>query len=251
MRLSLFNRRRFFYIISYPRSGNTWVVNSLKDYLGAQRAEVEPSVYNGDVIHVGRKVRIPIRIAGKYDSRLPLGVKTHMTRSQFIKTRLPKEKTIYLVRDGRDVMISYYFYTYGFLGKDISKVTGFSNEDFCSFLKRRLPEYIDHVKGWMDADNKELFLRYEDFHRDYLGQLKRIKDFLKFKTVMAKHEVKNRNVDNFRKIDQFDNVLQGKNTDFYRKGIVGDWRNFYDNKSLKLYVSISGSFHRELGYNFD
>ena len=68
----------FFYIISYPRSGNTWVVNSLRDYLGAQRGEVLPSVYNGDIVRLGKTTLV--KVAGSFDRTLPLGVKGKASR---------------------------------------------------------------------------------------------------------------------------------------------------------------------------
>jgi hypothetical protein len=232
----------FFYVISYPRSGNTWVVNSLRDYLGAQRGEILPSPYNGDIVRLGKSTLV--KVAGHYDRTLPLGVKSHMSRSEFKRKKCPENRMIYLLRDGRDVMISEYFYVIGFKAQDFNKVVDFSNEQFSEFLQNRLTLYVDNVKSWLRTTNA-LVLRYEALHENYISELKRIKNFLNLRKIMDEKEVKKKNVDNFR------SIFKGDNLAFYRKGIVGDWKNYFDDKNLKLYFSIVGDLHQELGYETD
>lgn len=239
------NKQNYFYIISFPRSGNTWVVNSLKDYIGAQRAEILPSVYNGEIKRLSSKIKI--KFAGKYNNKMPVGVKTHWSYDQFMVRKVPSAKIIYLLRDGRDVMISFYFYIYGFLGKDKEKAIHFSADEFLEFLKIRLPEYVTHVNSWQRHPDV-LIIRYENLKNNFIKHLIRMKDFLGYVNIVAEGKVKNTYVDNFTKMDNHKNVLKGNNLDFYRKGIVGDWKNYYKREHVAVFKEIAGDTLINLGY---
>lgn len=239
---------KFFYIISFPRSGNTWVVNSLKDYLGAQRAELMPSVYGGEEIKFyGSK---KIKVAGAYDTEKPVGIKTHMYKNEFQKEKLPKHKIVYILRDGRDVLISYYFYTYGFLGKDKERVKNFSNDDFSDFLRKESMNYRNHIIGWFEFQN--IFkIKYEELKNNYIHILSNIQKYLNIVNLITEDEVKEKYVDNFKGMDKNLNALQGDNTAFYRKGIIGDWENYFNEENKSIFKEYCGQLLIDLGYEKD
>jgi len=237
----------YFYIISYPRSGNTWVVNTLREYLGAQRAELVPSVYGGDELLINGVLHV--KTAGPFSEDLPVGVKSHMHRGEFERKNLPHSRILYLLRDVRDVMTSYYFYINGFLKKDADRVENFSASHFQKHLKKRLPEYRDHVNGWLEKYKGQLFVvRYEDLKSDYIGTLKHVRSFLELENIASEEEVKHKYVDNFRQQDNFTTVLQGNNMDFYRKGVVGDWENYFTDQHIDTVKKIAGKLLVKLGY---
>lgn len=241
---------RYFYLISFPRSGNTWVVNSLRDYLGAQRAEIMPSVYGGELLEIGEGIQV--KVAGCFDPSLPVGIKTHMNRGRFVDLNLPANKIVYLLRDVRDVMTSYYFYLYGFLGKDVDKAKNFSPAHFTEHLRRETPNYRKHLAGWLRAHKGAVLpVRYEELKGDYIAALRKIRDFLGLAERLPVEEVKRRYVDDFRRIDNFDRVLQGRNTDFYRKGVVGDWKNYFTAEHVAIVKQEAGELLVELGYERD
>jgi hypothetical protein len=242
--------RNYFYIISFPRSGNTWVVNTLREYLGAQRAELVPSVYGGDELLINGVLHV--KTAGPYSDAYPVGIKSHMSRGEFERPNLPHNRILYLLRDVRDVMTSYYFYINGFLKKDADKVENFSARHFQEHLDARLPEYCVHVNGWLKKYQGELLpVRYEDLKSDYIGTLKAIRSFLELENIATEADVKHKYMDNFRQQDNFTNVLQGNNMDFYRKGVVGDWKNYFTDQHIATVKLVAGKMLVELGYETD
>jgi hypothetical protein len=238
---------RYFYIVSYPRSGNTWLVNSLKDYLGAQRAVIGTSGYGGK-----RLLRVndamTINLAGELQDNLPIGVKTHETYPEFAKAKRPRNKVVQIVRDPRDSMISFYFFTVGWTQKDSERANNFDAAHFQEFLETNLPKLIFHIESWQSADIDRHTVKYEELQGDYTGSLQKIRDFTGLPEQLSLAEVKRRNVDDFREIDGFKDVLRGNNMDFYRKGIVGDWKNYFTEGHSDYFNGQAQRLLTTLGY---
>ncbi len=232
--------------ISYPRSGNTWLVNSLKDYLGAQRTEIGDSGYAGGSVVVNEIMLLSV--AREVDYTMPLGVKTHKYPHELLQQHFLDSKMLYVLRDPRDVIISYYFYNIGFIDRNTDKATNFDEEDFLTFLIENIAGLESHISAWKNYAGDIKIVRYEDLKYQYIETLELIQKFLGYEVVVPVNEVKNRYVDNFNKVDRFANVLKGNNMDFYRKGIVGDWENYYTEKHRKIVNRCFGDALMELGY---
>lgn len=230
----MLEKKDYFYIFSFPRSGNTWTVNSLKDYLKAQRAEVMPSVYGGSSIKLSADINI--KFAGDYIKGDIVGVKSHMYRGEFESKNMPKNKILYIYRDPRDVMISYFFYLNKFLKKGTNEEKDFDNKLFSKHLKEHLPHLKNHMIGWLEIYSGEVFpVKYEMLQGDYINTLKKIKNFLETESFMDEEDVKKKYKDNFSGVDNHtSNVLVGDNGSFYRKGIVGDWANFFNEEHKNI-----------------
>jgi hypothetical protein len=127
---------------SYPKSGNTWVrfiwynLISIKEYDG-----IEINFHNIDG-----------KFAAVYDNHnfgqksydcIPRLVKTHKTYDQVFN----KFKTIYLYRNPKDVMVSYYSYLNARTEKnEISS-------DISQFIRSKeygLPAWYNHYISWID-----------------------------------------------------------------------------------------------------
>uniref|UniRef100_A0A5F8GIB2 Sulfotransferase n=1 Tax=Monodelphis domestica TaxID=13616 RepID=A0A5F8GIB2_MONDO len=90
-----------------------------------------------------------------------------------------KAKVIYISRNPRDVLVSFYHY---------SKIAGHlkdpENPDqfFQDFLdgKIQFGSWFDHIKGWMRMEGKDnfLFTTYEELQKDLRGSVQRISEFL-------------------------------------------------------------------------
>ncbi|MEZ5062909.1 MAG: sulfotransferase domain-containing protein [Solirubrobacterales bacterium] len=90
-----------------------------------------------------------------------------------------RHRFIYLVRDGRDVAVSYFFFC-----RRHGTWAGSFDDFLDAFLDGRLDGYgawQDHVEGWLGtgADRSDhILLRYEDLHADASGELERCAAFL-------------------------------------------------------------------------
>jgi len=105
------------YVVGYPKSGNTWFCYLLSYCLNAEFDDYDvPGVYP---INESIRKCVNGKLKHKsYQGHLGKILKTHWLKPLH-KTNEP---IIYLVRDGRDVMVSYYHYEYGYkLSKKLIK----------------------------------------------------------------------------------------------------------------------------------
>jgi len=84
------------------------------------------------------------------------------------------ERVIYLIRDARPTLLSYWNFTQNL---------GLCNTSFQTFLgERRYPgvSWSDHIRSWMSAPVDILFVKYEDMVADAPRELRRVLRFLRW-----------------------------------------------------------------------
>lgn len=160
------------YVVTYPRSGTTWV----QFILHLLRSENAPL----DFEHLSqvspwweRSLALGSRQAEDFETALaPRIFKSHLPRRW-----LPGAgRFVYVVRDGLDVAVSYHHLYRSHLGYQ---------EDFSAFFERFLSgrlqygSWVKHVEGWRCFDDRPnvLFLRYETMRGDLRGTLRQLADF--------------------------------------------------------------------------
>jgi glycosyltransferase involved in cell wall biosynthesis len=214
-------------IASFPRSGNTWTRNLLTDIIlqlhnistdTNQFEDVErviPDIYLNKLDEIDPRIKLPFRLIKTHEKFNP-GVKKH----------------ICVFRNPADTLCSFYHYK-----RDIEKC--FANDDIDNFCLNNFVEWQDHLKSFLSAHEKKqgniLFVSYEWLHRDTIGALLAMAEFLKFPVSRSMCE-KAVNNQKFKK-----HKRQSKR--FYRKGIIGSSLGelkiqtvqFIDNKAESLY----------------
>ena len=171
----------------------------------------------------------------------------------------PPGKKIYLLRDGRDALISYYFYHQAFMEtptnktaarvgrwqQDRTAVSGndvrFDPSDYAVFLQKHARDWAQHTREWL-AQPDVLPVRYEALKGDFGAELRRIVDYLALPAVRTVSEVCEEYVEHTR------GLLRGDNRSFHRKGIVGDWQNHADERICGVLESEIGETLAALGY---
>uniref|UniRef100_A0A646QEH4 Amine sulfotransferase n=1 Tax=Hemiscolopendra marginata TaxID=943146 RepID=A0A646QEH4_9MYRI len=167
----------------------------------------------------------------------PRLIKTHLPYSLMPPKAIEmKCKMIYVARNVKDVVVSYYHFA------QKMNVMDFKGEvsDFVElFLRDLVPycPYFDHVKGFWERRNEPniLFVTYEDMKKDLSSVVRKTAEFLK-KTVSDEE------VATIVKLCSFENMKANPvvNKNFFqeekvakedftylRKGIVGDWKNHF------------------------
>lgn len=166
----------------------------------------------------------------------------------------PNTKYIYIFRNPKDTVVSFYHFTMQTDELNIS-----FEEYFETFMKGLVAygDYFDHVLSWYERRNDPnvLFLSYEQLHADTRGQILRIAKFLgehfheelvrdKDLLELVLHQI---SFDNMKKtlmkeapgkteyelksdvietpLDQPGPRYDVKYLRYFRKGIVGDWKN--------------------------
>jgi hypothetical protein len=239
------------YYCCTQRTGSQWFKKILRD----------PVFYQYTGLKVSKYGELGLRQA-KFDGPFPEGtVATHLYIGYPTYLSIPKPKcyrSFFILRDPRDVSVSWYFaarYSHGALDpiprlrRDLRKL---SLQDGLKYSIDSLEEFglFWAQRSWMnlnqDRDRIKIF-RYEDFSRD---NRKFLEDLMAYMGVAMPEDV-------FAALYQrhaFKQVTGGREAgvedqhDHDRKGISGDWRNYFDD-SLRVYFrEVTGDLLDVLGY---
>jgi len=170
-RLHFRPRQDDIYVVSYPRSGTTWMQLLLHRLVGhddldfAHISEVSP--------WFERSLAIGTLRASDFEAfPAPRILKSHLPYGW-----LPRlGRYVYVWRDGRDVAVSYYHFYRSHLGY---------REDFAAFFQRFLRgelqyrSWFEHVAGWTGhagapGARDPIVVRYEELRRDRAAVLRRL-----------------------------------------------------------------------------
>lgn len=214
------------YLVSFPKSGNTWMDFILANILKQIRNEHIRIDYFTVQEYIPDLHWNPEKLSSLQHPRL---IKSHETFQDWIERinikgrNLIYPRVVYLVRDGRDVMVSYYHFqknAYGYKG------------DFNSFINSRKNEWGDHIRGWLI--NNEFFdkrkmtvITFDDLKNKPFEVTKKLVDFIGL-------EVSDALINNALKLSDFSQVREleerfgipdiyiNKDYRFARKGKSGD-----------------------------
>ena len=227
-------------VTEYPKSGGSWLKSMLGDALQLPKRDI----YVNDGYKAFDVTKHPW-----YEDAQTL----ELTNSCVIKSHEPPEspiirfpaKFIHLVRDGRDVVVSKYFYE-----KDFCVANGIHaqfDEPFDDYVVRVAAEWRDYIESWMNTGTP--VYKYEDFLRDPTNSLEKVIQELGVEVDISRirSAVETNTKDKFKR--SLDQTFQ-HNT-FVRKAVAGDWRNFFSNTHIDTFKQIAGDLLVDLGYEKD
>jgi hypothetical protein len=162
------------------------------------------------------------------------------------------KRAIYIIRDGRDVLVSYWHFCNQRDGTQIS---------FSEFLKKSADTtyfygpWREHVLGWLDAKlDAKLVIRYEDMICDPVRVLT---EALRFVGISRsdKHiqdAVNRASFDELRELEREKglSLAQLKSVTFFREGRVGSWRDTFTAKDMSVFIRLHGGDGKEVGYDW-
>ncbi|NJN86848.1 MAG: sulfotransferase domain-containing protein [Leptolyngbyaceae cyanobacterium SL_7_1] len=232
------------FLVSYPKSGNTWMRFLIGNYLTGNQCDFCNSHLIIPDIHYN-----PERIS---QLRTPRFIKSHHPFNPSFK------RVIYTARDGRDVAVSYYFYALKF--KLIDKETSFEQFVLEIFDQSKIDNFTpwsNHIHTWLDNPPQKFKLfTYEEMLGDTARILREVLEFAGMEIDEEKviQAVEASKFEQMRKAE----VLQNeqfepfKNSDpsiqFVRNGKAGDWRNFFTQELLAEFLKTHGSALARLNY---
>lgn len=228
------------HVVEFPKCGGSWVRNMLRTYRDTDLFAHDRVLRHRDVIMVHRL----------YRRRFP--------------------RPIVVVRDPRDLYVSFYYYETAFERRDPSSVLfkyfhhdpqRLLQEDFHDYLRVKLLRlthpwffYSQFLDAWLKRA-QVCVVRYEDCLAEPETQLIRMLRFLGDDIDLERVE---------RTVQQtsFSAITQARygqtrspgeedKTKFHRKGIAGDWRNHFNAASCRLLEKLEGTSLRRLGYEAD
>ena len=237
-----------YYVSEFPRSGGTWLGNMLADYL---------------------------RCASPGVSIFPIGCRAVLHNHWKYHPKL--KRVVYLMRDGRDVSVSMYFFRLRHVrtpGSATHKINsrifrevlgeGYDPDDTLGNLPRMIEHdfanscgagkynWAEHVTMWIGDEPRPqiLYMTYEELLADTVAAV------TKCLRHVAQTEPDARLVERSVRHYTMSNVTgrepgQEDRKSFVRKGVVGDWRNHFTRETAVLFDGLAGEALVEAGYEKD
>ena len=270
------------WIASYPKSGNTWIRMFLRSYFSKHKKKFSlnlqgnsdfetrnfPNIkalkeINVDYTKFENIVKnwIPLQDYINLNNKINF-MKTHnanLTINGYPFTN--KSNTlggIYVVRDPRDVALSYAHHLKISNDKSVNNLINEKrfelNEDSSSgknFYRTILGSWSMNYLSWKLYKGREiLIIKYEDIiknpNKSFLIILKYLKKFINFAISDSEisKSIKQTSFNELKKIEENEGFIeQGMSSNFFRKGIVGDYK---ENLDLKLIKIIEEKFRNEM-----
>lgn len=246
------------FLVTYPKAGTFWLAEIVYNI-----AKPKPSSEE-----MARIYRIPLLEYPQPLLDYPQGKLELYPSPRYVKTHLPYEmvprnskhniKYIYLARNPRDVAVSYFNYMHGGVHYEWD---GTWEEFLGYFMQGIVPfgSFFDHVLAWWKRKDDEnvLFIKYEDLKKDLKGNIKLIAEFLGFKlsdeeiqSVAEKSTFEAMKANPETSLEQYPDSFK-PGFSFLRKGIVGDWVNYFSDEQLKEFDKWCKSHLQGTGLEFE
>lgn len=246
------------YVVGYPRSGNTWL-----SYLLAYCLNVEFDDNDAPGVHP-RGERIRKLVKGglphiSYADRFGKILKTHNINNGTLKS----ERFVYIVRDVRDVMISYYHFKHDFQASRLNSnqsrnsYSHFINkfraglmqdqaETMEQFIASHLDLWCTHVRRAQQQSDC-IMIHYEDLNQ---STERTLLDLFHQLDVTIDRQVLTTALElfNFKTMSGREQGVTD-NKSFCRSGMVNGWVGRLTPIELELIRSHAGHLMRQLGYD--
>jgi len=220
------------HVVEYPKCGATWVSRLIATYIGIDRK------YGGEKILKKNSV-----------------IQKHALYNRFYK------KVVLVIRDPGDVWVSFYFHEmYHQKDKKLMNMIDFvpsqsDQQNLFKYVENKIKNphlstpgfsYREFVESWFDKKNIYI-VSYEELQRDTEDVLSNIIRYLgydivpeKIKQSVERHSFSNVTKRQKGEEDKFSHT---------RKGIVGDWKNYFTPEVENLVHEYQGKLLIKLNYD--
>ena len=242
------DRLPMYVVAEFPRSGGTWLSNMMADYLRCPK--VGPSI-------IPFACRCVVHNHWRFHKRI--------------------RRCVYLSRDGRDVMTSFYFHRLRLANPEFGDYSASAAERMDAILGKgydaadtatNLPKFLryefehphsagrhnwaTHVREWFDSNGRDgiLYMTYEQLLADPVNALRQCVEHVS--PITADHRLLERTVEHYA-MAKVTGRKQGEEDrgSFVRKGIAGDWKNHYGQEAAEVFQKYAGAELIALGYETD
>jgi hypothetical protein len=237
------------FVVSYPRSGNTWT-----RFLIGHLVHPDTDVTFTNIERLIPDTSSQSNRALKRTPR-PRIIKTH----EYFDHRYPK--TIYIVRDPRDVALSYY----DFQRKYRQIEDGYPLEQYVDdFVNGRLISrdwgtWAENVASWISTRANQhgfLLLRYEDMMHDTAKELARVAHFLGIEPTpdRLRQAIERSSADRMRALEKAEEnqwvatKKHRKDIPFVRVAKSGGWRQSLPESCVQQIEDTWGDVMMKVGY---
>ena len=226
------------FIVGYGKSGNTWFQNLTSGMIYGVDPEYGPDTLIQELVpDVDYK-----RFYKRY--RTPMFFKSH---------HLPRpdyRRVVYLLRDGRDVMVSYFHHLNAHRTEEVDflKLAETGEDLYPS-------KWHEHVEAWLSNpyNAQMIIIKYEDLKTNPVNELRRFCAFVgeerddQFLNLLAEKS----SFQNMRQKEiryGWDNPAWPKDKPFIRRGIIGSYKDEMPPNILEVFLRETEGTLRKCGY---
>ncbi len=253
-------------IATHRRSGTHWAIDALRH----NSADINESYMALEHIEPSHDAQIPLpqfrRQLLNLEGHVLINVHdlpsanywSGLDERLFARTILRNSPTIYVHRDGRDVVVSLYLYMQSF-----SETV--RNQTFSQFLRAdtgmdsldarlsRPAYWAHHARSWLEKENL-LAISYRELETEYEATVRKMADFL---GIRLHHNLQPLSLPGPQSSEPpLGNVLgrlgfwrkRALQPDRPRLGRSGDWRTHFDKHDREFFMEEAGDMMRQLGY---
>ncbi|KAL5248305.1 hypothetical protein ACHWQZ_G017478 [Mnemiopsis leidyi] len=219
------------FICCVMRSGSNWAQNMIKHILGMPIETIT--------------INLVRWFEGHNNAQLDQIQSPRIFKSHLHYSKLPKDaKTIYIARNPFDNCVANYEIVKGYCTFGAEDLSWEKYLDLYLEGSVLFGSWFEHVKqGWNKANSGNnsniLFIRYEDMKTDETGTVQKIADFLEVPISEDRaKEIAELTTFNKMKKDptanfQWTKMLCNDGFDFIRKGVVGDYLNYFTEEQME------------------
>ncbi|XP_044145905.1 sulfotransferase 6B1-like [Bufo gargarizans] len=216
-------------IATYPKNGTNWMIQILHEMVSL--VHNRESLLDTAWIEFGN----PEMLARFKDRPSPRILSTHLNFKNIPKSILEKKvKILLLVRNPKDTAVSFY----NFHNK-LPALPSYNSWDsfFKDFTNGKVVfgQYFDYLETWEKHFNNKtmMAITFEEMKMDYPTALKKISEFFRLSLTEEQiNLVASRTSFNSMK-DKSENTHGKLGDSFFRKGDIGDWKNYFTENQSK------------------
>jgi len=226
------------FMVGYPKSGNTWCQALLSGAVYGVLPELTPMSVVQELVP---------------DVHAMPWYKRHSKTMFFKSHHLPDpryRRVVYLLRDGRDAMVSYWHYSQAIEHRQFG---------FLEFMRdKRLMfpcKWHHHVQTWAANPHQALMIvvKYEDLKADPVKELRRICDFagLERSTEVLELAARSATFEKMRAKETNEGPFMNqwpKDKMFCRRGQIGSFREEMPSEVLECFMQEAAPMMQQYGY---
>lgn len=248
-------KNNILFVAGLPKSGTSWLENMLSEFPGFkknmlhQATKFEQRNKGSHFLELKKEWFQPLK---KSLTVLKLHNYGSANNADILKELdIPY---VVLYRDLRDVAVSHYFYVRNTWHhpeyEDYNKLD--IRNGLLHFAQTLLPDFKNWIYSWLENidPNLGMMVRYEDLKKETYNVFKKITEHYELpadkktlKYIIEKYS--------------FENLSGGRRkgeenrSSFFRKGISGDWKNYFNNEIRECFKEEIGQLLIDVGYEED
>lgn len=228
------------FIAAFPRSGSTWLRTMICNVVYPD-TNSNPKIYNRVIPGVSLK-----NINLVKNVPYPRIIFTHSKKFSNLN------KAVYLIRDGRDVMVSYYHFSTTRRNIKISFDTWLS-----AYLKGYFgTRWDEHILSWLgeghqQPNNTIHIVKFENLKKHTTEEVSTIMKFFGIRASQNRitAAVEMASLEKGRKWEEkYIGKYEDPNASFYRGGKTGQWQNYFSSRLMSDFMKVSEPAMKLAGY---